>query len=420
MTKKSLYFLLLNLGHFLDHLFMLIFATVAALALHREWGVSYGDLLNFATPGFIAFGIFSLPSGWLGDKWCRDGMMVVFFIGIGLASIATSFASSPFEVGLGLFIIGTFASIYHPVGLALVSIHWKNTGMRLAANGVWGNMGVGSAALLTGYMIDTTGWRMAFFIPGCFSFFCGIVYLLLRHQTIADSTFSRDNSSFSADETRKSFFEALKQHPLLIRIFSIVFITTILINILFQSTSFSLPKIFDERIQGFAKNSLDWFQLDQLSGQADVATMIGMLAFIVFTIASFGQLIVGYSLDKYGPRAVFMFLAALQLICFALMPGLQDEWAFIIALGFMLGAFGQIPINDFILSRIVSSEYRARIYGVQFVVGFTALAITLPFISVVYEGSGFDRLFKILAGIAFLTIAVLYFFPKRLPDDVIE
>ncbi len=45
MHRDQTYFLLLNVGHFLDHLFMLVFATVAALALHREWGVSYGELL---------------------------------------------------------------------------------------------------------------------------------------------------------------------------------------------------------------------------------------------------------------------------------------------------------------------------------------------------------------------------------------
>lgn len=420
MTKDRLYFLLLNLGHFLDHLFMLIFATVAALALHREWGVSYGDLLNFATPGFIAFGIFSLPSGWLGDKWCRDGMMVVFFIGIGLASIATSYASSPFEVGLGLFIIGTFASIYHPVGLALVSIHWKNTGMRLAANGVWGNMGVGSAALLTGYMIDTTDWRLAFFIPGCFSVFCGFVYYFLRRDIISASSFSFRDNDLEEEKNGKASIADLRKQPLFMRILIIIFTTTIVTSILFQSTSFALPKIFDERVQTFAKDTLDWVQLNHLSGEVNVATMIGVLAFIVFAIASFGQLIVGYFLDTYGPRAVYMFLAALQFVCFALMPGLQDEWAFIIALGFMLGAFGQIPINDFILSKIVSDKYRARIYGVRFVVGFTALAATLPFISTVHEYSGFDTLFRILAGLALITLIAFYFFPRKLPTDMIN
>ena len=106
MRRSQIKFLYLNLGHFLDHLFMLVFATVAALALHREWGLGYGELLAYATPGFFAFGVCALPAGWLADKWSRDGMMCVFFIGIGLTSIATSFAATPLQIGAGLLAIG--------------------------------------------------------------------------------------------------------------------------------------------------------------------------------------------------------------------------------------------------------------------------------------------------------------------------
>ena len=38
ISRDSKYFLLLNVGHFLDHYFMLIFATVAALTLSAGWG----------------------------------------------------------------------------------------------------------------------------------------------------------------------------------------------------------------------------------------------------------------------------------------------------------------------------------------------------------------------------------------------
>ena len=182
--RDRLHFLLLNIGHFLDHLFTLIFATVAALALHREWGLGYADLLKYATPGFLAFGLFALPAGWIADKWSREGMMSVFFIGIGLSSIATAFARTPFEIGLGLFVVGVFAAIYHPVGLAIVVAKWKNTGMRIAVNGVWGNLGVASAALLTGYFIDHGGWRIAFVVPGIVSIGIGIVYTVLRWPEI--------------------------------------------------------------------------------------------------------------------------------------------------------------------------------------------------------------------------------------------
>jgi MFS family permease len=184
MNRDRLYFLLLNIGHFLDHLFTLIFATVAALALHRDWGISYAELLVYATPGFFALGIFALPAGWLADKWSRDGMMSVFFVGIGATSIATSFAQTPLQIGAGLFVIGMFAAIYHPVGLAIVTMTWRNTGMRIAANGVWGNLGVACAALITGYLIDNGGWRIAYILPGIFSIITGFVFIVLRWQSL--------------------------------------------------------------------------------------------------------------------------------------------------------------------------------------------------------------------------------------------
>src|SRR5919205_1857760 len=161
-----LHFLLLNIGHFLDHMFTLIFATVAALALSREWGLSYGDLLKYATPGFFAFGVFAYPAGWIADKWSREGMMVAFFVGIGLMSIVTGLSQSPLQLGIGLFAIGVFAAIYHPVGLAIVVAKWKNTGIRIAVNGVWGNLGVASAALINGYLINN-GCCCASFLAPC-------------------------------------------------------------------------------------------------------------------------------------------------------------------------------------------------------------------------------------------------------------
>ena len=49
MRRDRLNFLFLNIGHFYDHLFVLIFATVAALALARDWGMSYAALIPYAT-----------------------------------------------------------------------------------------------------------------------------------------------------------------------------------------------------------------------------------------------------------------------------------------------------------------------------------------------------------------------------------
>lgn len=408
MTRDRAYFLLLNLGHFLDHLFMLVFATVAALALTREWGVGYAELIAYATPGFVAFGVFALPAGWLADRWTRDGMMAVFFVGIGLASIATALAETPLQIGVGLFVIGVFAAIYHPVGLAIVTMRWRNTGMRIAVNGVWGNLGVAGAALLTGWLIDNAGWRAAFVVPGLVSVALGLAYVALRREGI------REERLAPPPPPRLRGTVDAGRRALILRVSAIVFLTTAVSSVIFQSTTFALPKVFAERVTGLAA-ALAQGAENLAPGEAETATAIGTLAFLVFAVASLAQVAVGAMLDRFGPRRVFMGAAALEIVFFLAMPGLTDTLAFLAALGFMLGAFGQIPINDFMIGRMASGPYRARIYGVRFVVSFTALAATLPLIALVYDHWGFDALFRILAGAAMVIFAAVACLPRRLP-----
>ena len=82
----------------------------------------------------------------------------------------------------------------------------------------------------------------------------------------------------------------------------------------------------------------------------------------------------------------------------------------------MLGAFGQIPINDYMIGKTASGPYRARIYGVRYVVSFTVLAATLPLIAIVYDRWGFDVLFGILAAAAFVILCAVAMLPRKLPE----
>lgn len=398
--KDRVHFLFLNIGHFLDHLFMLIFATVAALVLIREWGLSYAELIPYATPGFIAFGLFSLPSGWLADRWSREGMMTVFFIGAGLGAIATSMAETPFHIGVGLFITGIFASIYHPVGLAMVARGGSRMGRDIAINGVWGNLGVGVAALLTGFLIDQTGWRAAFWIPGVISIAIGLAYGFHFRDRVGTRNASSASVAASPGAPTTASGTDADWRGMLVRVTAIIFFTTAVSSIIFQGTTFTLPKVFAERLGGISQS----------------ATAIGGLAFLVFAIASLAQLVVGNLLDRYGPRPVFAGVAVIQIIFFLIMPGLTDWAALLVALCFMLGAFGQIPINDYMIGKMAKSELRASIYGTRYIVSFAVLAAVLPLISWVHSNWGFDVLFYILAASAAAILVAVLFLPSRLPE----
>ena len=396
VTRARAHFLLLNVGHLLDHLVTLVFASVAALALAREWGMSYAELIAYATPGFIAFGIFSYPAGRLADRWSREGMMVVFFLGIGLGSLAAAAARTPLEMGLALFVVGVFAAIYHPVGLALVVDGAERTGMALALNGIWGNLGVGGAALVTGLFIDAGGWRSAFLWPGLVSIALALVYAALMWPEISRPAIAAARRNGVAP----SGPAAVVDRRLVQRVTAVILISIAISPLVFQATTFALPKILEERLSGIAVS----------------ASLIGWAAFVIAAVASLAQLLVGHLIDSLGPRRMFLSVTAVQAAAFAAMPGLTDWAALLVALAFTVGIFGQLPINDFMIGRMAPADKRATIYGARFVVTFTALALALPLIGFVHERWGFDTLFRLLTLVAATVFVAALMLPARLPE----
>ena len=155
---------------------------------------------------------------------------------------------------------------------------------------------------------------------------------------------------------------------------SIVVLTTAIGGLLFQSTTFALPKIFEERLAGLAGS----------------ATEIGGYAFLVFAVAALAQIVVGYLVDRHPVRTVFAFVAGLQAVFFAIMYQLTGLAALIVALAFMLVVFGQIPINDVLVGRIASNAWRSRLYAIRYIVTFSVMASTLPVIAGIHASWGFS------------------------------
>jgi len=388
---RQLEFLFLNVGHFFDHLIILIFAAVAALALASQWDMGYAALIPYATPGFVAFGLFAVPAGWLADKWSREGMMLVFFLGIGVSAMLTALADTPLQIGFGLFVIGIFGAIYHPVGLAMVVQGRTKTGMPLAINGVFGNLGVGCAALITGFLIDQTGWRSAFVWPGAVCVAIGLAYAIF----LSVSRRRGDDAVGASGGEPKSEQTLQVPRSVLVKIFAVIFFSTAVGGLVFQSTTFSLPKVFDERLGELALT----------------ATSVGSFAFVVFALASVGQLIVGFLLDRISLKLVFLVVAGIQALFFALMVGATGSVALAVGAVFMLAVFGQIPINDVLVGRITRSEWRSRVFGLRYIVTFSVSASAVPLIAWIYGFWGFDTLFWVLTAAALAILIAVSLLP---------
>ena len=376
--------LYLNLGHTLDHLLMLIFPTVV-LAMGEELGGGYAELLPLSLGGFIAFGVFSIPAGWLADRWSRFGMMVVFFFGIGAAGILTGFATGRLQIALGLTLIGVFAAIYHPVGIAMLVAGRDNVGRVLGVNGVFGNVGVAFSALMAGALADTVGWRAAFIVPGAIALAVGVAFAFFGRE--APGTVP----------ARKSDARRLPRADLA-RVFAILTVATACGGVIFNATTISMPKVFDERLSALTHSTFG----------------IGVLVCGVYLLAATAQLCVGCWLDRRSLKSAFVPVVALQVPLLLLAGTTENTLMLLVAVAMMFFVFGQIPINDAMVARYTAEAWRARAYAVRYVVSFTASALAVPLVAWLYGSSGdFRLLYYVLGALAFAIFAAALFFPAE-------
>jgi MFS family permease len=374
----------LNLGHLLDHLVMLVFPTVV-IALARQWDQPYSELLPLALGGFIAFGAFAIPAGWLADHWSRYRMMVVFYFGIGASLFVTGFATAPWQIAFGLTVTGMFAAIYHPVGIAMLVAAPKNLGMALGWNGLWGNLGLAFAAIVSGALMDLWGWRAAFFVPGLASIAAGAAFLALvpdpgpvpkKSKTIGLHLDARTMS----------------------HVFAILLIATACGGVIFNSTTVAMPKVFDERLRTLTETNVG----------------IGALVAFVYSIAAFAQVLMGTLMSRFDMKPLMIGVGLVQIpLLFA--AATLDGWPMlIVALLMMMAIFGQIPLNDGIVGKYVADEYRARVLSVRYVISLGVASVAVPMIALLHRTEGgFRNVFLVLALLACAVFVAGLFFPSR-------
>lgn len=392
---RSLRLLFLNIGHFVDHLFMLIFAKAAfsaGLAFGLAEDGAYAEMIPYGIPSLILFGACAPLAAHLADKWQRNGMITVFFIGIGLASIATSFANSPLQIAIGLAAIGVFAAIYHPVGIAMVVQGGGNVGTRLGINGVWGNMGVAAAPLITGFILADFDWRLAFVVPGVLSVLIGVAFMMSVRSgrvTVPEAT---------AREKAHVGFAPGWQRALL----SLAMVTAAG-GFVFGAMTFIIPRLFEVGMPNVT---------------TDVA-VTGALAAAVYAIAAFAQLVVGRIIDKHRVKPVLIAVALGQPILIGVMAMQSDLGLFFASLMAMGFVFGQIPITDAVLSRYVPDQWRAKVLSVKFmlnlVIGAGALFAARAILA---AGYGFDTYLAVLSGAAVLIVLAALVLPARSGQEI--
>jgi len=375
-----------NLAHGIDHLAMLIFPT-AVLAMEGAFGAGFAELLPLSFAGFVLYGALSLPAGWLGDRWSRRGMMLVFFFGLGLSLIATGLVRSPLELAIGLGAVGAFAAIYHPVGTALLVSQARRVGRTVGLNGVCGNLGVALAAAVTGLLIDLAGWRAAFILPGAVAILAGLAFAWL---VPTDPPGMESAGKASTGRPRH----------LVRRAFLVLAATTVIGGCVFNAATLILPKLAEARIGGWV----------------DSAGEVGLIVSGVYLWGALAQILVGRALDRAAIRSAMLPLVLLQ--CAGIAGMIHAEGWLLVALGcaVMAGLFGAVTVNDAMIARYATDGWRGRAYALRYFGSFGASAMAVPLVAWLHGepdpgGDGFVPVLTAMAAAALAILGAALWFP---------
>ena len=375
---------LLNFGHALDHMFLLIFATAVA-SIAAEFGFSrWEDLMPYSAGAFLMFGLGSVPSGRLGDLWGRRQMMLVFFFGMGVSAILVALTTGPWQIAIALTVLGAFSSIYHPVGIPMLVQHALKPGFTIGVNGLAGNMGIALAAVVTGFIVKYLGWRAAFAIPGIVAIACGFLFARAApHET-------------EPPAKRTTKVVALPQN-LMLRVVVVMTLTAITGGLLFNFTTNGNGQLLRERFAGVIEDP----------------AVLGMLLGFVYAIASFSQLIVGRLIDRYPLKRIYLAIVLAQIPLFAL-ASVATGWSlFALQIAFMAVIFGAIPFTDAMVVRYVDDRMRSRVSGVRLAVSFGISSMAVWALGPAVKAAGFQTLLLVMAVIA----ACSALFVSMLPGD---
>jgi MFS family permease len=381
----------INTAHLLTHYSLLILPT-AVLAMARPggaFGTEYGPILALSTGMFVLYGVGSLPQGWLAARVGRKALMVTFFLGTGLSLIAAGLVSSPLLLTVALALAGMFAAIYHPVGTAmLVEAAGDRPGRAIGVNGVFGNFGVALAPVVTAFLAQQFGWRLAFVVPGLICVALGVGW------------WREPAYDHRAYVTARPFPVIPPQ--LVRRAVIILLLIAVVSGLVFNAFTILLSKLMQER----------------LASDEHLLPLVGALAFMVTLCGALTQFTVGRLLDRMTLKRMFLPLAvvlapAMVAVSFA------EGWLVLLLSGIIAAAiFGQVTVNETMTARYIAPLLRTRMYSVRFFVGFLGSAAAAPLVSFLHERTGnLTMATLVLAAFAVVTLLCALFFPDR-PEEL--
>src|SRR5262249_6179621 len=142
----------------------------------------------------------------------------------------------------------------------------------------------------------------------------------------------------------------------------------------------------------------------------DPAVLGAMLA-LIYTIASFAQVVVGRLIDTVPFKPLQLWMSIVQVPLLILAAYTQDWGMFFALMLVMIFVFGSIPFTDAMIVRYVDDRLRSRIAGMRLTVAFGISSAAVWLLGPLVKNVGFATALLIMAAIAAVKAGIVFMLP---------
>jgi hypothetical protein len=178
----------------------------------------------------------------------------------------------------------------------------------------------------------------------------------------------------------------------------------IAVSTTFNAVTVALPKLFAERLTDLTKSP----------------ALLGVIAACVYVFGAMTQYTIGKLIDRHSLKTVSLPLSFLLAPFLYLAATLSNLPLIVAAIGIVMGAFGQVTVNDAMVGKYTSEEWRSRAYAVRYFIGFTAAGASIGLVAWLYERGGFATMLHAFAGLCLLVIAAAIILPAEIKVPAAE
>lgn len=372
-------------GHFMSHFNMLVFpALVLPLAGRLKMDMAY--VLDLSFWMYCLFGVTALPWGMIADRWGAKPLFLIYYLGAGLSGLAASLLiDNPAGLSIALAALGLFSGIYHPIGLGMISKEINRVSLGMGYNGMFGNLGLATAPLLTGLLNWLWGPQAAYLALGALNL------LGVGLMSILPSIGDHRSDSKESDEDNG-----------LLGAFLILLVAMMLGGIVYRGATVILPAYFELKNQEI----FQWFSLMAGVGLSKNLVATSVTSFI-YIVGMLGQYTGGRVAERFDLRFCYLVFHALTIPAAALMAVAVDLPLVALAMIYFFFLLGMQPIENTLVAKFTPRRFHHSAFGSKFVLTFGVGALSVKMIKVIETTFGIEPVFYALAITSIVLVGVI-------------